>query len=263
MEVREKGPRVTSATAVRGTPHPETLGGWRTVGAGAAPVGYATSAARAGMQRRRRRVLDTSVAYVRGEENLAGWRPRSDSLILDHQWELEKLSLLQEVRARPPAPPGPLLPPQPHELARLSWGSEPHDGPRLRAKRSHLVQPQTGWRVAEMRKTLGRELGGARPFGGSGQDSPCPAEGTGRRLRQGGKRVSGPRPSMFWALPEAVPPELVRPLAPGHRQVCGLHGARPTLWAQSEAVLTPRTGGEDQALPAAAREAGGGPAARP
>uniref|UniRef100_A0A6Q2XVV8 plus-end-directed kinesin ATPase n=1 Tax=Esox lucius TaxID=8010 RepID=A0A6Q2XVV8_ESOLU len=50
-----------------------------------------------GMQRRRRRVLDTSVAYVRGEENLAGWRPRSDSLILDHQWELEKLSLLEEV----------------------------------------------------------------------------------------------------------------------------------------------------------------------
>ncbi|XP_068447753.1 kinesin-like protein KIF1A isoform X20 [Clinocottus analis] len=50
-----------------------------------------------GMQRRRRRVLDTSVAYVRGEENLAGWRPRSDSLILDHQWELEKLSLLQDV----------------------------------------------------------------------------------------------------------------------------------------------------------------------
>uniref|UniRef100_A0A8C6M4P2 plus-end-directed kinesin ATPase n=1 Tax=Nothobranchius furzeri TaxID=105023 RepID=A0A8C6M4P2_NOTFU len=53
-----------------------------------------------GMQRRRRRVLDTSVAYVRGEENLAGWRPRSDSLILDHQWELEKLSLLQEVRLK-------------------------------------------------------------------------------------------------------------------------------------------------------------------
>lgn len=53
-----------------------------------------------GMQRRRRRVLDTSVAYVRGEENLAGWRPRSDSLILDHQWELEKLSLLQEVNVR-------------------------------------------------------------------------------------------------------------------------------------------------------------------
>ncbi|KAJ7993406.1 hypothetical protein DPEC_G00272110 [Dallia pectoralis] len=50
-----------------------------------------------GMQRRRRRVLDTSVAYVRGEENLAGWRPRSDSLILDHQWDLEKLSLLEEV----------------------------------------------------------------------------------------------------------------------------------------------------------------------
>ncbi|XP_043355898.1 kinesin-like protein KIF1B isoform X9 [Dermochelys coriacea] len=50
-----------------------------------------------GMQRRRRKVLDTSVAYVRGEENLAGWRPRGDSLILEHQWELEKLELLHEV----------------------------------------------------------------------------------------------------------------------------------------------------------------------
>ncbi|XP_021099135.1 kinesin-like protein KIF1B isoform X14 [Heterocephalus glaber] len=50
-----------------------------------------------GMQRRRRRVLDTSAAYVRGEENLAGWRPRGDSLILEHQWELDKLELLHEV----------------------------------------------------------------------------------------------------------------------------------------------------------------------
>lgn len=41
--------------------------------------------------------MDTSVAYVRGEENLAGWRPRGDSLILEHQWELEKLELLHEV----------------------------------------------------------------------------------------------------------------------------------------------------------------------
>uniref|UniRef100_A0A673NM87 plus-end-directed kinesin ATPase n=1 Tax=Sinocyclocheilus rhinocerous TaxID=307959 RepID=A0A673NM87_9TELE len=49
------------------------------------------------MQRRRRKVLDTSVAYVRGEENLAGWRPRGDSLILEHQWELEKLEQLHEV----------------------------------------------------------------------------------------------------------------------------------------------------------------------
>uniref|UniRef100_A0A8C3RCY4 plus-end-directed kinesin ATPase n=1 Tax=Cyanoderma ruficeps TaxID=181631 RepID=A0A8C3RCY4_9PASS len=53
-----------------------------------------------GMQRRRRKVLDTSVAYVRGEENLAGWRPRGDSLILEHQWELEKLELLHEVTFR-------------------------------------------------------------------------------------------------------------------------------------------------------------------
>ncbi|TSR39591.1 Kinesin-like protein KIF1B [Bagarius yarrelli] len=37
------------------------------------------------------------VAYVRGEENLAGWRPRGDSLILEHQWELEKLEQLHEV----------------------------------------------------------------------------------------------------------------------------------------------------------------------
>ncbi|KAM9342848.1 kinesin-like protein KIF1B isoform 4-T4 [Pholidichthys leucotaenia] len=50
-----------------------------------------------GMQRRKRKILDTSVAYVRGEENLAGWRPRGDSLILEHQWELEKLEQLHEV----------------------------------------------------------------------------------------------------------------------------------------------------------------------
>uniref|UniRef100_A0A8C9Z1H3 plus-end-directed kinesin ATPase n=1 Tax=Sander lucioperca TaxID=283035 RepID=A0A8C9Z1H3_SANLU len=48
-----------------------------------------------GMQRRRRKILDTSVAYVRGEENLAGWRPRGDSLILEHQWELEKMEQLK------------------------------------------------------------------------------------------------------------------------------------------------------------------------
>lgn len=49
------------------------------------------------MQRRQRRVLDTSGTYVRGEENLHGWRPRGDSLIFDHQWELEKLTRLEEV----------------------------------------------------------------------------------------------------------------------------------------------------------------------
>ena len=38
------------------------------------------------------RVLDTSTTYVRGEENLVGWRPRGDSLIFDHQWELEKIT---------------------------------------------------------------------------------------------------------------------------------------------------------------------------
>ena len=45
-----------------------------------------------GVQRRQRRVLDTSSTYVRGEENLVGWRPRGDSLLFDHQWELEKIS---------------------------------------------------------------------------------------------------------------------------------------------------------------------------
>ncbi len=50
-----------------------------------------------GIQRRQRRVMDTSACYVRGEENLDGWRPRGNSLILDHQWELEKLSRLEAV----------------------------------------------------------------------------------------------------------------------------------------------------------------------
>ena len=49
-----------------------------------------------GLQRRQRRVLDTSTTYVRGEENLVGWRPRGDSLIFDHQWELEKITRLAE-----------------------------------------------------------------------------------------------------------------------------------------------------------------------
>uniref|UniRef100_A0A8C7FMG1 plus-end-directed kinesin ATPase n=2 Tax=Oncorhynchus TaxID=8016 RepID=A0A8C7FMG1_ONCKI len=60
-----------------------------------------------GMQRRRRKILDTSVAYVRGEENLAGWRPRGDSLILEHQWELEKMEQLHEVTEHFESPGGP------------------------------------------------------------------------------------------------------------------------------------------------------------
>uniref|UniRef100_A0A158Q8M3 Kinesin-like protein unc-104 n=1 Tax=Elaeophora elaphi TaxID=1147741 RepID=A0A158Q8M3_9BILA len=50
-----------------------------------------------GAARRQRRVLDTSSAYVRGEENLGLWRPRGDSLIFEHQWELERLTRLQQV----------------------------------------------------------------------------------------------------------------------------------------------------------------------
>ncbi|GAU97044.1 hypothetical protein RvY_08405-2 [Ramazzottius varieornatus] len=50
-----------------------------------------------GAERRQRKILDTSSAYVRGEENLRGWRPRSDSLIFEHQWTLEKFRRLQDV----------------------------------------------------------------------------------------------------------------------------------------------------------------------
>ncbi|XP_060841951.1 kinesin-like protein unc-104 isoform X6 [Rhopalosiphum padi] len=57
----------------------------------------ASEAGSPGVQRRQRRVLDTSSTYVRGEENLEGWKPRGDSLIFDHQWELEKLTRLEEV----------------------------------------------------------------------------------------------------------------------------------------------------------------------
>lgn len=42
-------------------------------------------------------MIDTGSSYVRGEEMLQGWRPRSDSLIFEHQWELEKLTRLQQV----------------------------------------------------------------------------------------------------------------------------------------------------------------------
>ncbi|KAB7504192.1 Kinesin-like protein [Armadillidium nasatum] len=57
----------------------------------------AAEAGSPGLQRRQRRVLDTSSTYVRGEENLHGWRPRGDSLIFEHQWELEKITRLTMV----------------------------------------------------------------------------------------------------------------------------------------------------------------------
>lgn len=49
------------------------------------PIQQFNSDCISGVQRRQRRVLDTSGTYVRGEENLHGWRPRGDSLIFDHQ----------------------------------------------------------------------------------------------------------------------------------------------------------------------------------
>ena len=42
-------------------------------------------------------VVDTSTVYVRGEENLRGWRPRRESLIYDHQDQLNKLESIEEV----------------------------------------------------------------------------------------------------------------------------------------------------------------------
>lgn len=44
-----------------------------------------------GVQRRQKKVIDTSKIYVRGEEMLHGWRPRGDSLIIEHQQDLERL----------------------------------------------------------------------------------------------------------------------------------------------------------------------------
>ena len=41
--------------------------------------------------------MDTSTVYVRGEENLRGWRPRRESLIFDHQDQLNKLESIEEV----------------------------------------------------------------------------------------------------------------------------------------------------------------------
>lgn len=60
-------------------------------------VKQAADSSSPGAHRRYGRVIDTSNSYVRGEEMLKGWRPRSDSLIFEHQWELEKLTRLQHV----------------------------------------------------------------------------------------------------------------------------------------------------------------------
>ena len=46
---------------------------------------------------RHRPVIDTTSTYVRGEENLRGWRPRRESLILDNQELRNKLNLIEEV----------------------------------------------------------------------------------------------------------------------------------------------------------------------
>ncbi|CAF1293104.1 unnamed protein product, partial [Adineta ricciae] len=55
------------------------------------PIAQDLSSESPGVQRRCRKIIDTSKLYVRGEEMLHGWRPRSDSLIIEHQENLEKL----------------------------------------------------------------------------------------------------------------------------------------------------------------------------
>lgn len=111
---------------------------------------------RAGMQRRRRKVLDTSVAYVRGEENLAGWRPRGDSLISEHQWELEKMEQLHEV-GLPKPDVGPFF----SRERRLDLTPLPHSSSAQVEKTRHLL-------------LLREKLGDAAPEG--------PAAGTAKSL---------------------------------------------------------------------------------
>ncbi|CAM4814077.1 unnamed protein product [Rotaria magnacalcarata] len=54
-------------------------------------IASGSSAISLDIQGRQRKVVDTSKIYVRGEEMLEGWRPRSDSLIFEHQQDLENL----------------------------------------------------------------------------------------------------------------------------------------------------------------------------
>ncbi|XP_031571306.1 kinesin-like protein unc-104 isoform X2 [Actinia tenebrosa] len=49
------------------------------------------------VRRPTRKVVDTSNIYVRGEENLHGWKPKGPSIIDEHQKQLDKLERLQEV----------------------------------------------------------------------------------------------------------------------------------------------------------------------
>ncbi|CAI2344287.1 unnamed protein product [Caenorhabditis sp. 36 PRJEB53466] len=58
-----------------------------------------------GAIRRQRRVLDTSSAYVRGEENLGQWRPRGDSLIFEHQLRDRLKGKKNKGEARTPVSP--------------------------------------------------------------------------------------------------------------------------------------------------------------
>ncbi|KAK3749140.1 hypothetical protein QZH41_009819 [Actinostola sp. cb2023] len=49
------------------------------------------------VRRPRKVVVDTSTIYVRGEENLQGWKPKGLSIIDEHQKQLDKLERIHEV----------------------------------------------------------------------------------------------------------------------------------------------------------------------
>jgi len=50
--------------------------------------------------RPRRKIVDTSSIYVRGEENLQGWKPKGPSIIDEHQKKLDRLERIHEVSNR-------------------------------------------------------------------------------------------------------------------------------------------------------------------
>uniref|UniRef100_H3CNW4 Uncharacterized protein n=1 Tax=Tetraodon nigroviridis TaxID=99883 RepID=H3CNW4_TETNG len=75
----------------------KTAGGNCVTGLYGMSVFEVADAGRPGTQRRRRPDLEPWTVSVPEEETLAGWGPQGDSLILEHQRTLEKLSYLQDV----------------------------------------------------------------------------------------------------------------------------------------------------------------------
>lgn len=199
------------------------------------------------MQRRRRRVLDTSVAYVRGEENLAGWRPRSDSLILDHQWELEKLSLLQEVSMG------------------ATGDQKAHES---RNKQVQLVSCGTKEAQVMPEKCPLQRAGTAgstnRAHTGSRMQRHSPLLlTTGPVSIMGKPRYEGDRKACLGLLSPASNVSLRLPAITQTERTFPHFTRSPLLWLVPSLTFVPLAGGEDTALPAPTREAGDHPEAWP